>query len=297
MTILLPEHYHAQKALETQNITCITQEFASKQDIRPLRIGILNIMPNVKTYEFNLLYPLGKSIIQIIPIWIKLNTHKYKNSSQQHLNNLYVTFEEAIAKKHLDGLILTGAPVEEYDFAEVKYWPEVSRILKFARKNIASTLGICWGGMALAFMLGIDKVNLKSKVFGVYRTKNLDCNHPITGDLDDHFNCPQSRHAGYSDQELEQAEKSGLINLLAYNKYSGYTIFESSDRRYLMHLGHPEYNSGRLIEETLRDKEKGRVDVEEPKNFNLDKPENCWRSHRNEFFGQWIKYVYLETEY
>ncbi len=297
MTILLPKNYHAQKALESNNITCIPEDLALKQDIRPLRIGILNIMPNVKTYEFNLLYPLGKSIIQIDPVWIKLNTHQYNSSSKQHLNDLYMTFADAIKEKHLDGLILTGAPVEEYNFEDVKYWPEVARILKYARKNIASTLGICWGGMALAFMLGIEKISLDKKVFGVYRTKNLQRGHRVTGDLDDHFNCPQSRHAGYRDEDLEQAEKDGTINLLAYNKDSSYTIFESCDGRYIMHLGHPEYNSGRLVEETIRDRDNERADVDDPKNFNIDNPENCWRSHRNEFFSQWIKNVYLETEF
>jgi len=297
MTIILPKYHHAQEALESNHITCIKTEDAAHQDIRPLRIGILNIMPNVKTYEFNLLYPLGKSILQIDPVWIRLESHAYKSSSSEHMENLYVTFAEAIAEKHLDGLIITGAPVEELEFDQIKYWDEVVRILDYAKANIASTLGICWGGMALAKMLGIPKQLTETKIFGVYRTHNLDRHHNITGDLDDYFLCPQSRHAGYSDADLEKARDEKLINLLSYNEDAGYTIFESADQRFLVHLGHPEYNSQRLVEEFRRDQELGRTDVNPPVGFDADNPENCWRSHRNEFFSQWIKYVYLRTSY
>ncbi|OGG93713.1 MAG: homoserine O-succinyltransferase [Candidatus Lambdaproteobacteria bacterium RIFOXYD12_FULL_49_8] len=297
MTIILPKDHHAQAALESNHITCIKPDDAALQDIRPLRIGILNIMPNVKSYEFNLLFPLGKSILQIDPVWIRLKSHEYKSSSSEHMENLYITFEEAIAEKHLDGLIITGAPVEELEFEAIKYWDEVKRILEYARSNIASTLGICWGGMALAKILNLNKRLTETKIFGVYRTKNLDKTHNITGDLDDFFNCPQSRHAGYADADLEAARDKGILNLLAHNQETGYTIMESVDQRYLIHLGHPEYNSGRLIEEFNRDQALGRKDVRPPVGFDPEKPENCWRSHRNEFFGQWIKFCYLRTSY
>jgi len=168
MTIITPEHYHAKSALESTNITCISQADAARQDIRPLRIGILNIMPNVQTYEFNLLYPLGKSILQIEPIWIKLSTHDYNSSSQKHLDDLYISFREAVYDRPLDGLIITGAPVEELDFDKVTYWDEVQSIIHYARKNIISTLGICWGGMALARAIGVQKTSYKEKLFGVF---------------------------------------------------------------------------------------------------------------------------------
>lgn len=297
MTIIIPQSYHAQTALESNNIMCISESDAAKQDIRPLRIGILNIMPNVQTYEFNLLYPLGKSILQIIPVWIKLSSHQYTTSSKTHLNELYVTFKEAVQGRALDGLIITGAPVEELDFKRVTYWDEIESIIQFARKNIISTLGICWGGMALAKVMGIEKAPFKKKLFGVFKTNSLNPSHPITGDLDDIFNCPQSRHSGYSDALLEKERDKGNINLLAHSEEAGYVIFETTDRRLIVHLGHPEYNSGRLVEETTRDKEKNRTDVEDPENFDLNNPLNIWRSHRNEFFGQWIKYIYLETSY
>lgn len=297
MTIILPELYHAKSALESNNITCISARDAAMQDIRPLRIGILNIMSNIQTYEFNLLYPLSKSILQIIPVWLKLSTYTYEPSSQAHLKDLYISFKQAVSDRMLDGLIITGAPVESHQFEDIEYWEEVQSIIGYARKNIISTMGIGWGGMALAKAIGIDKTPLETKLFGVYQTRNVSTQHVITGDLDDVFCCPQSRHSGYPDAILETERDKGNINLLAYSDEAGYVIFETTDRRFLMHLGHPEYNSGRLQEESLRDKAKKRTDVNEPVNFNLDKPVNNWRSHRNEFFSQWIKHIYTETSY
>ncbi len=297
MTVITPKQYHAKKALESNNILCISQEEAARQDIRPLRIGILNIMPNVQTYEFNLLYPLGKSILQIIPVWIKLSTHQYTTSSRAHLDDLYVSFKTAVDETPLDGLIITGAPVEELDFDKVKYWDEIQSIIRYARKNIISTLGICWGGMALAKTIGIDKTPFDEKLFGVFECLNLNSHHPITGDLDDSFRCPHSRHSGYADDVLEEEKDKGNINLLAHSPDTGYAIFETTDRRLIIHLGHPEYNSGRLIEETVRDRARHRSDVRDPQNFDLENPVNRWRSHRNEFFSQWIRYIYQEAVY
>ncbi len=297
MTIVLPQDYHAKSALEKSRVICISTDEALREDIRALRIGILNIMPKVETYEFSLLHPLGRSIMQIEPVWIKLKTHKYQSSDQSHLEKMYVPFEEAVGKNHLDGLILTGAPVEEIPFEEVSYWEEITRILKYARHNIASTLGICWGGLALAKFLGIDKVVYPEKIFGVFETTNLDRNHPITGEMDDVFWCAQSRHAGIPDEVLELERDKGNIHPLAYAKDAGYMIFESTDQRFLIHLGHPEYEPRRLVEEYLRDRNKGRTDVKAPRNLDIDNPVNTWRSHRTEFFSQWIKYIHETTSY
>ncbi len=297
MTVVLPKNYHETKALESRRILCMDEESAKKQDIRALRIGILNVMPKAETYEFSLLYPLGRSVLQIQPVWIRLKSHTYHSSNQSHLDSLYVSFEDAIKEKHLDGLILTGAPVEEIPFKEVTYWEEVTAIITYARENIASTLGICWGGLALAKFLGIEKTTYPHKLFGVFKTRNLNPNHPITGELDDIFNCPQSRHSGIADDVMELEEAKGNINLLAYNSESGYTIFESSDQRFIMHLGHPEYEPARLIQEYERDRKQKREDVLAPVGMDVTKPINNWRSHRNEFFSQWIKYVYETTDF
>jgi homoserine O-succinyltransferase len=193
--------------------------------------------------------------------------------------------------------VVTGAPVEDLPFENVNYWGELTRILRYAHNNITSTLGICWGGLALAKFLGIDKIQYSSKIFGVYETVNLDRSHRITGDMDDRFWCAQSRHAGIPDDVLEAERDRGTLRLLAHAEGAGYTIFESADRRFLIHLGHPEYEPERIVYEYKRDKENGRTDVQEPLNFNVSKPANTWRTHRNEFFSQWVKYIHETTTY
>lgn len=292
MTIIVPHDYHLRPRLQEHRVVCIDPNLALKEDIRALRIGILNIMPKAEQYEFSLLHPLGRSILQIIPVWIRLQTHTYTSSNSAHLRSLYITFEDAIKNTPLDGLIITGAPVEEIPFEEVSYWQEVVDILTFARSHIVSTLGICWGGLALAKMIGIEKQSFNRKLFGVYETRNLDHNHPVTGDLDDYFWCPQSRHSGIPDSVLETESLSKNINLLAHSPYTGYTIFESSDHRFLAHLGHPEYDAQRLVDEYHRDVTGGKSNVNMPVNFNLQNPVTRWRGHRTEFFSQWIKYIH-----
>ncbi|MBN1409526.1 MAG: homoserine O-succinyltransferase [Spirochaetales bacterium] len=296
--IVIPEEYHIKKDLEKAQVLCISQQQAMREDLRALRIGILNIMPQAEAYEFSLLQPLGCSVMQIEPVWVRLRSHVYSSTNQKHLENIYVYFEDAIAKQRLDALLLTGAPVEEIPFEEVAYWDELTRIFRYARRNIASTFGICWGGLALAKFLGINKTVFPKKIFGVYETQNLVPNHRITGNMDDVFFCPQSRHSGIPDDVLEKERDKGTVNLLAYaGKEVGYTIFESTDNRFLMHLGHPEYEPQRLIDEYERDSKKGRTDVEPPVNFDIAKPLNRWRAHRTELFSQWIRFVKETTMY
>ena len=296
MSIILPESYHGRKLLGDRRIHCISRKQAARQDIRPLRIGILNIMPKAEVYEFNLLWAMGRSLIQIDPVWIRLEHHAYRSSDREHIQNLYIPFQEAVREKHLDGLVLTGAPVEEMAFQEVAYWDEVVAILDYARKHIVSTLGICWGGLALANRLGLEKHSLGRKLFGVFETTNLDRNHAVTGDLDDRFFCPQSRHSGLLDGDLEAARDRGEIRLLARSDVAGYTIFESSDQRFLVHLGHPEYEADRLLREYERDRSV-REDVGLPANLDPAAPLNIWRSHCVEFFTQWVKDCYIRTPY
>ena len=295
--VVIEKDYHIKADLEAARILCIDHETALKEDIRALRIGILNIMPKAESYEYSILQPLGRSVMQIEPVWIRLKSHTYKTTNADHLQKIYVPFEKAIERRHLDGLIITGAPVEEIPFEEVSYWNEIVRIFRYARNNIASTLGLCWGGLALAKFLGIEKEMYSKKLFGVFETRNLDSNHRITGDMDDIFWCPQSRHSGISDKVMEHFKALGEINLLAYGEKGGYTIFESADHRFIMHLGHPEYEPGRLVEEYERDKKAGRGDVEAPEHLNVAYPANRWRGHRTEFFSQWIKYIHEATSY
>lgn len=297
MTVVLPDRYHGWTALESARIHCISHDTAIHEDIRALRIGILNIMPKAETYEFMLIHPLGRSVLQIEPVFIRLKNHTYTSSNQEHLSSLYVTFEQAVRRSYLDGLILTGAPVEEMPFEDVNYWGEIQRILRYAHDNIPSTLGICWGGLAIANWLGIEKVVYPRKLFGVYRTRNLDRSHRITGDMDDEFDCPQSRFSGVDDAEMERARDDGRLRLLAHAERGGYTIFESADSRFLVHLGHPEYEPGRLVEEYERDRARSLDGVAAPENVALDNVVNTWRGHRTEFFSQWIKYIHEMRTY
>ncbi len=293
MALIIPSNYHKIGDVEKNHISWIEPDLAERQDIRPLRIGILNIMPLGKQYEFNLLHPLGLSPLQIEPVWIKLKTHSYKTWDLNHLNNLYTTWEAANDPEPLDGVIITGAPVEHLAFEEVKYWDEFVNITNEARNSCASTLGLCWAGFALAYLAGVNKTVFDKKLFGVFPLKSLAPGHPLMGTQDDEFICPQSRFAGLPDLEMEEAQKEGKLNLLAYGKDVGYTIFETKDQKQLMHLGHPEYTVHRIISEINRDKEKG--DVPPPKNFDINSSNTSWRSHRNLLFQQWLWFCYQQV--
>ena len=292
MTLIVRPDYHAVPILERNGIRWIPPSQAKRQDIRPLRIGILNIMPLGEKYEFNILHPLGLSVLQLEPIWIRLESHNYKSWEPKHVDDIYVTYEEAMRDQPLDGLILTGAPVETIDYEDVHYWEEIKTILSDARKNIPSTLGLCWAGFVMAYLEGVKKLNYDHKLFGVFELKNLAPDHPIMGELDDVFFCPQSRHAGMPDEAMEEASESGRLKLLAYGPEAGYSIFSTTDDRFIAHTGHPEYNATRLAEEAKRDL--GNPEVPAPVNFDFNNPLNRWRSHRNIFFAQWVSYCYLK---
>jgi len=293
VALILPSNYHKIRDVEKNHISWIEPDLAERQDIRPLRIGILNIMPLGKQYEFNLLHPLGLSPLQIEPIWIRLKTHSYKTWDLDHLNNLYISWDEANKKNPLDGIIITGAPVEHLHFEEVNYWKEFVEITSEARYICASTLGLCWAGFAMAYLAGVDKNVFEKKLFGVYPLKSLVPGHPLMGTQDDEFICPQSRFAGLPDEDMEEAQNEGKLNLLAYGEKVGYTIFETSDQKQLMHLGHPEYTVHRILSEINRDKKKG--DVPPPENFDISFSKTSWRSHRNLLFQQWLWFCYQKV--
>jgi len=297
MTLRLSESHPLARSLTRAGVAWIDETRAEKQDIRPLRIGILNIMPKAETYEFNILSPMGQSILQIIPVWIRLRNHEYASSDQKHLARHYLPFDWAYAIAALDALVITGAPVEELSFSQVTYWEEIRGIIDMARQSVASILGICWGGLALAQYLGIEKVNYPKKLFGVYPVRRLVERHPIVGGLDDVFACPMSRHAGISDAAAEAAAAEGKIRLLARGDRGGYAIFETPDHGMVMHLGHQEYNTGRLLDEAERDRKAGRADVGPLEGLDPSAPLNSWRANRNVFFDSWIKFVYLATPF
>jgi homoserine O-succinyltransferase/O-acetyltransferase len=254
----------------------------------PLRIGIINVMPRAETYEANLLRPIARAPAVVEPVWIRLGSHAYSSSDAGHIAHRYLTFEQATSSSPLDGLILTGAPVEDLPFEDVHYWPELEAILQQARRTIPGTLGLCWGGLALAKQLDIDKHLFPKKLFGVYRNRNLAPETGVLGDSGELFWCAHSRHSGIGDEVLERAADDGRVNLLSHAPETGYSIFQSSDRRYLIHLGHPEYDARRLAFEWERDESLGRANVEPPHNFDPESPKAIWRSHCTTLFSRWL---------
>jgi len=253
-----------------------------------LRIGIINLMPRAELYEPYLLRPLMHADVPFEPQWIRLATHEYARSDLGYVERQYRSFDEVQHTAALDGLIVTGAPLEELAFASVGCWRELAEILAFTREQALPTLGLCWGGLALAWRLGLEKTALQRKLFGVFELRRLGSAHPLLAESDDVFDCPQSRHAGIADVLLERAVDDGRVRLLAHAEATGYSIFESGDGLDLMHLGHPEYDAARLIAEYRRDVAARRNDVSRPANLELDEPVTRWRSHRNEFFRHWL---------
>jgi homoserine O-succinyltransferase/O-acetyltransferase len=245
-------------------------------------------MPRAHSYERYLLRPLERAPLWIEPVWIRLETHAYTSSDADHIRKLYASFEQAERQGKLHGLILTGAPVEELAFSQVHYWDELRAILNYSRRNIAGTLGLCWGGLALGQILGLEKQMLPKKLFGAFQNRTLLSNHPLTQGFDDQFWCAHSRHSGIADAALEAASASGAVRLLSHGQETGYTLFESADGRFLAHLGHPEYEAERLVHEWERDSALGRTDVEPPRHFDVNQPMNLWRSHCTEVFARWL---------
>jgi homoserine O-succinyltransferase/O-acetyltransferase len=289
--LVLPNSYAVEMQDGSRPHRALGLAHARARGMPVLRVGILNVMPKAESYEPYLLRPLAHAAVLVEPVWIRLESHGYASSSPAHIQQHYRTFAQAVGEGSLSGLIVTGAPVEELAFEAVHYWQELSRILDFSRDNLRGTLGLCWGGLALAKKVGLDKVLFRKKLFGVFQNRSLDRDHEITGDFDDSFSCAHSRHSGIPDSVLEDAQESGLVRLLSHGLETGYTIFESADRRFLMHLGHPEYEASRLVHEWQRDQALGRSDVERPSNFDPENPSNLWRSHRNELFSQWLRFL------
>ncbi len=268
---------------------CDTRGASAGLEARPLRIGFINLMPRAEEYEKSLLAPFARAGVAIEPVWIRLALHAYSSSDPNRIRNAYTTFEEALVQAPFDGLVLTGAPVEEMAFEDVLYWDELAAILRHAQNAVPSTLGLCWGGLALAHLVGVEKVRFEKKLFGVYPLSNLSPEDGVLAGADDVFSCPQSRHSGIADARLERAANEGAVRLLAHSNAAGFSIFESADRRFLMHLGHPEYEPARLAFEYTRDQRAGRSDVERPHGFDVDRPLSTWRSHATEFFGGWAR--------
>jgi homoserine O-succinyltransferase len=257
--------------------------------VKKLRIGLLNIMPEAEKYEPSILRLLTQQTIAVETVLIKSGIHAYKSSDKQHLEKYYINFKEAVHTKHLDGLILTGAPVETFDFKSISYWKELLEIFSYAQQHIISTLGICWGGIAIGKYLGIDKTVFDEKIFGVFPSTYLHKNHWMCDEANPVFDCPQSRYAGWNEKDLDMAEQNKTIRLLVRSNEAGPFIFESCDQRFIAHLGHPEYDAGRILFEYERDRLNGLT--HSPSNFNVNNPIDSWQQSSRHFFGKWLEMI------
>ncbi len=299
MPIKIPQMLPARGILESENIFVMDDERATSQDIRPLNIIILNLMPEKERTEAQLLRLLGNTPLQVNVTFLKMETHESKNTSKYHLDQFYTTFPEVRHRK-FDGMIVTGAPIEHLDFEEVNYWEELKEIMDWTNTNVTSTLHICWGAQAaLYYHFGIGKFELSRKCSGIFLHDVQDKTEKILRGFDDQFFAPHSR---YTDISLDAIKNCKEIKLLAASKEAGPFILSSVNGNKIMVTGHFEYDSDTLAEEYRRDKKKG-LEIHVPENyFPNDNPENpprnLWRSHAHLFFSNWLNYyVYQETPF
>ncbi|NLB80749.1 MAG: homoserine O-succinyltransferase [Clostridiaceae bacterium] len=299
MPIKITNTLPARKTLENENIFVMTEKRALTQDIRPLKIAILNLMPTKITTETQLLRLLGNSPLQVDVELVKTTSHISKNTPQEHLLNFYKTFDE-IKDQKFDGMIITGAPVESLEFEQVDYWKELSDIMEWTKSNVTSTLHICWGAQAaLYYHYGIKKYKLGEKVFGVFEHKPKRKTKMLMRGFDDVFYAPHSRYT-----EVLEKEISAVANLevLAVSKEVGVYLVTSKGGKQIFVMGHSEYDDVTLSQEYYRDLDKG-LDTAIPKNYfpNDDpkqRPKVTWRAHANLLFSNWLNYhVYQATPY
>lgn len=299
MPIKIPDSLPAAKELEQENIFIMTEDRASHQDIRPLRIAIVNIMPTKIETETQLLRLLSNSPLQVEIELIQMKSHVSKNTSSEHLLKFYKTYED-IKNERFDGLIVTGAPVELMDYTQVEYWDELCQIFDWAKTNVYSSLFICWASQAALYHhYGLKKQKLEKKLSGVYLHETTDVLHPLTRGFDDKFYAPHSRYADISTKEIESVKN---LKILAKSDKAGAYITVDSDCRNIYVSGHAEYNRETLKNEYFRDVQKG-LSPEVPENyFECDDPQKqpkfLWKSHANLFYTNWLNHiVYQHTPY
>ena len=299
MPIRIPNDLPAVKTLNDENIFVMTETRAITQDIRPLKILLLNLMPKKIETETQLSRLLGNSPLQVELELIHTKSHKSKNTSAEHLLAFYKTFDD-IKHKTFDGLIITGAPVENMPFEEVNYWDELCEIMEWSKTHVQSTFHICWGAQAgLYYHFGIEKKPLDKKMFGVFKHKADYKKSILLRGFDDEFMVPHSRHTTV---DVEDIKKVPEIKILASSEEAGVYAMSTAEGRQIFITGHSEYDANTLANEYFRDLNEGKP-IEIPKNyFPDDNPENepvvTWRSHANLLYSNWLNYfVYQTTPY
>lgn len=299
MPIKVQSDLPAIKILETENIFVMPEDIAIKQDIRPLRIVILNLMPTKITTETQLLRLLGNSPLQVDIELLQMATHKSKNTSSNHLNTFYKTFDE-IKNQSFDGMIITGAPVELMEFEQVDYWDELCEIMEWSKHNVYSTLHICWGAQAgLYYHYGIQKYTMDEKLSGIFHHRVLNPNHPLMRGFDDRFDLPHSRYTGV---HREDVMRFSQLEVLATSRLAGVAVVCNKNGRQFFVMGHAEYDRNTLATEYFRDVNKG-VNPPIPYNYFPENdpdatPQLTWRSNATMLFTNWLNYyVYQQTPY
>lgn len=299
MPIKIPDGLPAEGILAKESIFVMHETRAISQDIRPLKIVILNLMPTKIVTEAQLMRLLSNTPIQVEAVLIHPRSHKAKNTPEDHLINFYQTFDD-IKNQKFDGLVITGAPVETMAFEEVDYWDELVEIMKWSRSNVYSTMHICWGAQAgLYYHYGIKKYPVEEKIFGVYKHKVTKKNTMLLRGFDDEFYAPHSRFTYVKEEDIEKIEDLDIVSL---SEEAGLYIIKSKDHKFVFVMGHSEYDPLTLKAEYDRDIEKG-LDIKVPKNYYPEddpqkEPTVRWRSHANLLFSNWLNYyVYQETPY
>lgn len=298
MPIVIPRGLPAFESLQSEKIFVMDNKRAVGQDIRPIEIAILNLMPTKETTETQLMRLLSNSPLQINVTLIKTDTYAPTHVADDHMTRFYKSLDE-IKKMKFDGMIVTGAPVETLPFEEVKYWHELEQIIDFADKNVTSTIYICWGAQAALYhKFGINKHILDKKLFGIFPTHAVVKNDMLLKGMDDTFYIPSSRHTAIDETALRENPN---IKILAEGDETGVAIAKTLDNKSFFFTGHSEYDRYTLRNEYLRDLEKG-LSIERPKNYfandDIDKVDMKWRSTANLLFYNWLNYyVYQVTPY
>lgn len=299
MPVKVQNDLPAKGILENENIFVMDEDRAMHQNIRPLSICILNLMPVKQDTELQLLRALSNTPLQIAVSFMKMNSHVSLNTPIQHLNQFYKTFDELKNNKY-DGLIITGAPVEQIPFEKVDYWKELCEIMDWSRKHVFSTFHICWGAQAgLYYHYGLKKVLLPQKLFGVYEHKVMNRKVPLVRGFDDTFLIPHSRHTAVLSEDIHNCSE---LTVLAESEEAGVLLCMAEEGRQIFVMGHPEYDRYTLHNEYMRDKNKG-LPIQMPKNYypgndDTQRPSLQWRSHSNNLYCNWLNYyVYQTTPY
>ncbi len=299
MPIRIPDSLPATAILESENIFVMTERRAIHQDIRPLRLLLLNLMPTKIVTETQLMRKLSNTPLQIEIDLLRTISHDSKNVDLSHLESFYRSFDE-IRNRRYDGMIITGAPVEHLDFENVDYWPELCRIMDWTQTNVHCTLHICWGAQAaLYYHYGIPKHRLEEKIFGVFPHEALKPNSPIFRGLDDVFYVPHSR---FTEVHAEDIAAVPELEIIAVSKESGIFAVKTEDSRRFFIMGHPEYDADTLAREYWRDIERGKKIAVPTNYFPNDDPSLppvvTWRSAAQLFYTNWLNYyVYQTTPY